>query len=231
MRESLPQRQAVEIFGREAGRLTAALQSLREPDWDRPTGCVPWRVRELLGHVRVVIAWLPGMLSSGRPAGAEVSAVQYYRPDERFSAATNAARISLAQDCADAHATGASLLDDFAQTWRQAYDLCLIEPDQRVVRTRHGDAMLLSEFLLTRVVELAVHGLDLAAALDRQPWLTHEAADAVERLLLGHTDSDSVRALGWDQVTFLRKATGREPISEAERTRITEAGIHWLTLG
>jgi hypothetical protein len=37
-----------------------------------------------------------------------------------------------------------------------------------VVLTRHGDRMLLTEFLRTRVLELAVHGLDLAAVDDRE---------------------------------------------------------------
>ncbi|WP_323187142.1 hypothetical protein [Streptomyces sp. NBC_00365] len=38
--------------------------------------------------------------------------------------------------------------------------------------------MLLSEFLLTRVVEVAVHGLDLADALGREPVTREEALDA-----------------------------------------------------
>jgi len=33
------------------------------------------------------------------------------------------------------------------------------------VLTRHGDVMLLTEFMRTRVLELAVHGLDLAAGV------------------------------------------------------------------
>ena len=52
------------------------------------------------------------------------------------------------------------------------------------MQTRHGDPMLLAEFLRTRVLELAVHGLDLAAALDREPWMTAPAAGVTEDLLL-----------------------------------------------
>src|SRR6202035_6001180 len=54
----------------------------------------------------------------------------------------------------------------------------------RVLRPRHGDLMLLTGFLRTRVVELAVHGLDLAIGLDRDPWLTPEAASVVADLVL-----------------------------------------------
>lgn len=49
---------------------------------------------------------------------------------------------------------------------------CQREPDERVVKTRHGDAMLLSDFLSTRVLELAVHGLDVADAVGAEPWLS-----------------------------------------------------------
>ncbi|MFJ2931137.1 hypothetical protein ACIO8G_00025 [Streptomyces sp. NPDC087219] len=46
-------------------------------------------------------------------------------------------------------ATGAAFAEDFAATWRRADLLCRAPPGGRTVRTRHGDAMLLSEFLLT----------------------------------------------------------------------------------
>ncbi|MFD7471515.1 hypothetical protein ACFV8Z_04760 [Streptomyces sp. NPDC059837] len=46
-----------------------------------------------------MIAWLPGMsAATPAPIRAEVSAVEYYRPDDRFAPDTNAARIALAQD-------------------------------------------------------------------------------------------------------------------------------------
>lgn len=218
-------------FRAESERLTEAVTGLSEREWDLPTACEPWRVRELLGHVRVVVGWVPGMLEGPAPARAEVSAVEYYRPDERFSAETNAARIALATEHATAQGGGQTLAEDFADTWQNVHRLCRAEPTGRVVVTRHGDAMLLSDFLLTRVVEVAVHGLDLAAALGRDPWLTPQAGGAVEELLLGAEGVSRVRGLGWDQVTFLRKATGREAISADEAERVRGLGVRWLTLG
>jgi hypothetical protein len=60
------------------------------------------------------------------------------------------------------------LANDFAATWQRVDQLCRAEPEDRVVRAGHGDAMLLSQFLVTRVVEVAVHGLDLAEALEHE---------------------------------------------------------------
>lgn len=225
------QDRVLEAFRLEAGELADAVSGLSEAEWNLPTRCAPWSVRDLLGHVCVVIAWLPGMLAAPAPVEAEVSAVDYYRPDDRFSPQTNGARIALAQVRAAEPVDGAALAEDFAEIWRRVDRLCRSQPVGRNVRTRHGDAMLLSEFLVTRVVEVAVHGLDLADALGRKPWLTPSAGDAVLELLLGADQTAAAHRLGWDQPRFLRKATGREPLGEAEAAQIERLGIRWLALG
>lgn len=225
------QDRVLEVFRRECEALTDAVSGLSEAEWSLPTRCTPWTVRDLLGHVCVVIDWLPGMLEAPAPEGAGVSAADYYRPDDRFSPRTNSARIALAQSRAAESADGSALVGDFTATWRQVHRMCREQPVGRTVRTRHGDAMLLSEFLLTRVVEVAVHGLDLADALGRESWLTPSAGDAVLELLLGAEQRAAADLLGWDRPRFLRKATGREPLDGPEAARIEQLGIRWLALG
>ncbi|MET8517940.1 maleylpyruvate isomerase family mycothiol-dependent enzyme [Streptomyces sp. NPDC005077] len=225
------QGRVLEAFRRESGALTDAVSGLSEAEWSLPTRCTPWTVRDLLGHVCVVIDWLPGMLDAPAPGEARISAADYYRPDDRFSPQTNSARIALAQDRAAEPTDGAAFAEDFTATWRRVDRLCQVQPASRTVWTRHGDAMLLSDFLLTRVVEVAVHGLDLANALGREPWLTSSAGDAVLELLLGAEQMAAADKLGWSQPHFLRKATGREPLDESETAQIERLGIRWLALG
>jgi uncharacterized protein (TIGR03083 family) len=227
----MSQTAVLEAFAQEASELTAALTGLDEADWDRPTGCPPWRVRELLAHIRVAIGRLPQMLADPAPPRAEVSALEYYRPDARFDADTNARRIALGQDHAADFARGADLLADFTTGWQQADRLCREQPEGRVVRTRHGDAMLLADFLGTRVVEVAVHGLDLALALEREPWTTAPAAELIGSLLLGPSASKDLESLGWNRIHFIMVATGRHPISDTEASEVDRLGLHWLTLG
>ncbi|WP_369175397.1 maleylpyruvate isomerase family mycothiol-dependent enzyme [Streptomyces sp. R28] len=227
----MDQGRVVEAFRCEAGRLARAMSGVSQAEWSLPTRCAPWTVSELLAHVRVVIAWLPGMLAAPAPIRAEVSAVEYYRPDERFAPETNAARIALAQDHAAEQLSGTALAQAFDATWQEVDRLCRVVPDGRVVRTRHGDPMLLSEFLLTRVVEVAVHGLDLADALGREPWMTPQAADVVQDLLLGQDSAATLEKLGWSRLHFLRKATGRDPITREEAAEVDRLGVRWLTLG
>ncbi|WP_037881908.1 maleylpyruvate isomerase N-terminal domain-containing protein [Streptomyces sp. NRRL S-378] len=225
------QDRVLEAFRQEAGALTGAMSELSTAEWEIPTRCTPWSVLDLLGHVCVVIDWLPGMLDAPAPEEPEISAAEYYRPDDRFSPRTNDRRIALAQDRAAGSADGAAFAQDFAATWQRVDQLCRAEQAGRTVRTRHGDAMLLSEFLLTRVVEVAVHGLDLADALGRKSWLTPAAGDAVTELLLGTEHATAVDELGWSRTHFLRKATGREPLNEAEAVQVERLGIRWLALG
>jgi uncharacterized protein (TIGR03083 family) len=221
----------MEAFNAEAERLSAAMRTLAEDEWSRPTACEPWTVRELLGHVMVAIAWLPGMLDEDAPPQATVSAVDYYRHDARFSPEANERRIELARERAARAPSGKDIVQEFDDIWTTAARRCETEPDDRVVRTRHGDPMLLTDFLVTRVVEVAVHGLDLAIAVGRRPWPTESAGDLLTRLLLGPRGLEGVRRLGWDQVTFLCKATGREPMTDAETVEAERAGIRWLSLG
>ncbi|MFF1838988.1 maleylpyruvate isomerase family mycothiol-dependent enzyme [Streptomyces sp. NPDC058231] len=221
----------LEAFRLESGAFTDAVSGLSEAEWNLPTRCAPWTVRDLLGHVCVVIDWLPGMLDAPAPSEAKVSAAEYYRPDNRFSPQTNGARIALAQDRAARSVDGAASAEDFTAIWQQVDRLCRVQPAGRTVRTRHGDAMLLSEFLLTRVVEVAVHGLDLADALGSEPWLTSSAGDAVLELLLGAEQTATARKTGWSRPQFLRRATGREPLDDTEAAQIERLGIRWLALG
>ncbi|WP_458335835.1 maleylpyruvate isomerase N-terminal domain-containing protein [Streptomyces sp. 372A] len=225
------QDRVLEAFRRESGALTDAMSGLSAAEWSLPTRCSPWTVRALLGHVCVVIDWLPGMLDAPAPGAAPVSAADYYRPDDRFSPRTNSFRIALAQDRAAESADGAAFAEEFTATWQRVDRLCRVQPSGRTVWTRHGDAMLLSEFLLTRVVEVAVHGLDLADALGREPWLTSSAGDAVLELLLGAEQMAAADKLGWSQPQFLRKATGRELLDEMEAAQTEQLGIRWLSLG
>ncbi|WP_211253274.1 maleylpyruvate isomerase N-terminal domain-containing protein, partial [Glycomyces tenuis] len=120
------------------------------------------------------------------------------------------------------------LAEAFDATWRAAADRCQAEREDRLVTTRYGDAMTLDDFLTTRVVEVAVHGIDLADAVGLPRWTMPETARLIVDLLLDQPDA--LATLGWDPVAFIAKATGREAMTDAERDRVTSLGITWLTL-
>jgi uncharacterized protein (TIGR03083 family) len=222
----------MEAFGAEAQRLSEVVTGTEDAAFARPTTCAPWTVAELLYHVRMAIGRLPVMLSAPEPPSIGlVSAAAYYRADQRFSASTNDDRIQSARRGAAALPDGPARARDFDEARQQAWALLQSAPPERVVQTRHGDRMLLTEFLRTRVLELAVHGLDLAAALKRQPWMTAQAAGVTEDLIVPSAAATTLRAeTGWDKVTLIAKLTGRRPVTTAENQIIQHAGIHWLAL-
>ena len=219
-------------FRSEAQQLAGVMLTLDQADFARPTECPPWTVKELSAHVHGAVVRIESMLAGpGAPDASLIDAAGYYRPDHRFSAETDADRIASAQRAAAAWPTGQALADGFAEVWQSAARAVEAAGPERPVRTRHGDWMRLDDFLVTRVVELAVHGLDLATALRRGPWLTPDAGKVVAHLLLGAGRATVRDGLGWDQLTLIRKATGRAPVTPDEAERLAALRVRWLAFG
>ena len=216
----------------EAERLTQALRPMGDAALLAPTRCAPWTVAELLSHVTIAVGRLEDMVTGAEPvaAAALVDAAGYYRRDKRFSPGMNAERIASAQAGADV-ASPTEVVVRFEQTWRRASSLVEAQPGSRVVLTRHGDLMRLDEFLRTRIVELAVHGLDLAEALGVRPWLSDEAAVVVGVLLVDGADPGVVMDLGWTRLELINKTTGRLPLDERENALLDGVGVQWLSFG
>ncbi|MFC6020924.1 maleylpyruvate isomerase N-terminal domain-containing protein [Plantactinospora solaniradicis] len=222
-----------DIFQAEAERLSEVLAGLTEADHQRPTPCPPWNVRGLAAHVRTGAGRVIGMLAEPAPPRAEVDAVDYFGP-AKFAPQTDAARVDSAQREGDEFDSGRALAEDFDRTWRAAYAATGTAEPGRVVRTRHGDPMTLDDFLVTRVVELGVHGLDLATALGRAPWLTTPARDLIAGLLTraaGVAGAGLADELRWDRLTLIAKATGRRPLAAAEQAEIDRRGVRWPAFG
>ncbi|MER7441529.1 maleylpyruvate isomerase N-terminal domain-containing protein [Micromonospora avicenniae] len=214
-------------FRDECARLGEVLSGLSEADLDRPTDCRPWTVRELLAHVRSGAGRLTDMLAAPAPPRAEVDAATYFGAP-KFTPEVDAARIDSGRREAR-ELDGAALVADFERAWRATEVAVAAAPADRVVRTRHGDAMSVDEFLRTRVVEVGVHGLDLAAALALEPWLTPTAAQVIAGLLTGGRPVPP--ELGWDRLTLIRKTTGRARLSGREQAVVDGAGFRWLSFG
>ncbi|MGI5519828.1 maleylpyruvate isomerase N-terminal domain-containing protein [Micromonospora sp. CA-259024] len=214
-------------FSAECAQLTEILAELVDADLDRPTDCPPWSVRELIAHVRTGVGRLTDMLAAPAPPRAEVDAAGYFGA-AKFTPEVDADRIAGGRRDAR-QVDRAALASELDQAWRATDAAVAAAPPDRVVRTRHGDAMLLTEFLRTRVVEVGVHGLDLAAALGRPPWLVPPAAAVIADLLTGGRPAPA--GLSWDRLTLIRKATGRAALTASERAAIDAAGFRWLAFG
>ncbi len=210
----------------ECARLSTAIAALTPGQWARPTRCEPWNAAELLAHITGTVSRLEWMLEAEPPAAATVTAAGYYRPDARFAPEATAARID--EGVTAAQSGGPAVAAAFDTTWRAVADRCHTEHPDRLVTTRYGDAMTLEDYLTTRVVEVAVHGIDLADAAGETRWTAPDSARLIVDLLLDQPDA--LATLGWDPVAFIAKATGRDPMTRDERARVDSLGLTWLTL-
>jgi uncharacterized protein (TIGR03083 family) len=222
--------QVNEAVAVESAALTAAASSFTDPQWTAPTCCPPWTVADELAHVVTGLGRTLSMLAGDvPPPGPLVDARGYFVADRRFATDTDDARITGARQTAE-QAGPAALVAELDEVWREVVAQVADEPADRRVTTRHGDLMLLTEFQATRVLELAVHGLDLADAVGRPPWLTDAASDLVETLLFGAPVDALREKAGWDRADLLRRVTGRHALDHADQASLTAAGLRPLTL-
>jgi uncharacterized protein (TIGR03083 family) len=226
----MPRAEILEALQAESDCLVAGLTGVPRDAFDRPTRCEPWSARELLAHVLVACGRLPGMLRAPEPGSASVSALQYFRND-RLGGTTDPERIETVRHDAARFPSGPLIVDAVAAATRSMVTCARAEPPHRRVRTRWDDDMLLDEYLRTRVLELAVHGLDLAAAVGAEPWLSEPAAAVTEHVLTEGCADDELNALGWDRRTLIEKATGRALLTEPEIRDPVVGTLLWARAG
>jgi uncharacterized protein (TIGR03083 family) len=223
--------QIASAFAAEATALANVAAGLADADLDRVSPCPPWNVGELLCHMLIAVRRMAEVQADAGP-GELVTAAGYFRPGERFSAAVNSDRIEAARALARSLGSAAAIFAAFDAAWPEAHAILTASPADTAIRTRHGDRMLLVDFARTRVVELALHGLDLAAGLGRPPWMTAQAASVLEDLLIPDGSAAPLRAaLSCDQAGLIARITGRLPLPAGQADLLRAHGVTRLALG
>ena len=218
--------QALIALERECTLVSRAVEGLPDDVFARPTRLALWNVKELLGHLWRDLDRLRVGISAPVASEADTTAVSYWRtydPDDRGPAIAERAR-----ETAGAFRTGAGLARSFEENWRQGIVLARGEPPERLIVTWEP-MMRLDEFVATRVLEVAVHGLDLADALDRDPWITPEATRITRAILVGLLGTEPPSSLAWEDITFIETGTGRRTLTDTDRAAL-DAAAHKFPL-
>ena len=206
--------EALDALKVECERVSEAALELSEEDFGLPSRCSAWNVKELLAHMyRDVERTIVG-LRQDPPDEADTDAITYWTAyDPTVDAPEIADR---AKTRAASYGSGRELAIVWDDMWRRAVDLAEEEGPLRVIRT-WAPALTLDEFLKTRALEITVHGMDMALALGREPWTTTEGADVTIKILQGLLGPELPDELGWDDLTFIDKGTGRAALTNDER--------------
>lgn len=218
----------LDTLDEEARRSIDVLRELPDETFALPTRCPPWDVRVLVGHMVRDLDRVLTYIADPAPEGAITDAVTYFQSYDPRAEGPRITEGSI--EVADRYGTPAELVDGFDSTSRHCLEDAGREDPARLLGTRLT-SIRLDEFLKTRILEMGVHGLDLAAALDRRPWLTPAAASVVLSILLGLFGNDPAPALGWSDLTFIETATGRRPLTEAERAVLGDRAAAFPLLG
>lgn len=188
---------------------------LADADFNRPTRCPPWDVRVLVGHMVRDLDRVLSYLDEPASDAATTDAITYFRSYD--PQAEGATITSSSIETADGYGSPAALVQGLDETLRRCVDRAGAEDPGRILRTRLT-TIRLDEFLKTRILEIGVHGLDLADALGRDAWLTGPAAVVILAILRGLLGEDPSVSLGWSDLVFIETGTGRRALTDGERT-------------
>jgi Mycothiol maleylpyruvate isomerase N-terminal domain len=190
----------------------SAIALLSRPEvsdqWDSPSALAEWSVGGLAGHlaseVPIVLQVLAAPVGDERPIPL---AEHYARAAWVTSAVDDDVNIAIRRSTDDAAAAGPAELVEGTTAARDAVATALVDQpaDRVVVIPWQGWALTLGDFLVTRMMEIAVHSDDLAASVGVEaPGLSAAVLDPVLTLLTGL----AVRRHG--QAAVLRALTRRE---------------------
>lgn len=202
----------------ECRALSAVLLDLAPDDFDRPTNCPPWNLKELVVHIAMSIK------ASGDLPGATdgaITAADYYRRPERDQPQYRQANVERTRDVAATVLADGMAAVVFDIVFREALTALRNQEPGRVVMIGGRGPMVLADWVATRVMSVAAHGLDVAISLGREPWTTGPAL-AVARPVLVDLLGAPVPA-GWDDQTLLAAGTGRRALTPADRTLLGPA--------
>lgn len=207
------------VLKAECDAVHAVAALLTDEEFSSASRCSPWDVKDLLAHMWRDLFRIPTALDAPEPSHADVDAVTYWTS---YDPKTDAHRIAKhATETSAEYSTPAELVVAFQEISTRTFDLATQHPPQRRIALWWGPRLRLDEFLKTRVLEMVVHGLDLTDALNRDPVSTTEGLAVTTGILDGLLDDP--RPPHWTPHEYIRKGTGRQPLSSDDRQSLGDA--------
>lgn len=192
----------VDALAGEGAALRAQLTDLPAGSYDLPTNCPPWTLGELVVHIGSSI----GLPTFDRAETALLDAADYYRPAERSTTEYRQHNVEAVQRYAApilATTTAAGYFADSLDRTLQTLAGMTDDP----VEVPGAGPMLFSEWLRTRLISVAAHGLDVAISLGREPWTTEPALTEMRPVFVSLLGDEPPKTM--NEQEFFEISTGR----------------------
>jgi uncharacterized protein (TIGR03083 family) len=206
---------ALTALRQETRALSTVLHELNPAQFTQPTNCPPWNLQELIVHMAASIA-IRSPFPTAEPQSVLASAADYYRRPERDTPAYRQRNVDQTQQLARTVLADATPARWFDQISRDTLARLSDDLDRAVLIPGRG-AMRLADWVVTRVISIAAHGLDVAITLDRQPWTTGSALTIIRPVFVDLLGAEPPPSLQWDDQALLASATGRRTLTDPER--------------
>ena len=183
-----------------------ALASVEDDGFSAESNCPPWTLKELVVHTWQTILLPPAFRTA--EGGQPKAAADWYRRSERETPEYRRRNVDQGRAAAAAFATGAEAVRAFSASAVEFERRMAQEDPGRLIATPNVSPIAIQDYVVTRVVSVAVHGLDIAISVGRPPFTTRAAlevtCDVLEALL-----GTGRAALGWSAQELMAWGTGR----------------------
>jgi uncharacterized protein (TIGR03083 family) len=203
--------------------MVALVGELEDDEWDRPTRCPGWTVKELVAHCEGMLVRLVGENSQPFDGAAEIDRVGYYRYDPAGPREGEEGDKTFSEVIRDRviDEAGSRSSDEIRAGMEAATGAAMrgvreIPPDRVIKRSGHPP-MTFGEFAASRVLEFGVHSMDIGHATLRGERVHPDAVPIITGILDGLLGSRLPKALGWDPRTYILTGTGRRHLLSNER--------------
>lgn len=207
---------AIDALAAECRELSAVLLSLNESEYERPTNCPPWNLKELATHALGSTCFEVAKLRVAARDAPIVEAADYYRRAERDEPSYRDGNVERWRAVAKRFSNGRDVAETFADAWPRTVADARSEDPSRLVGLDWGAAMRLADYAVTRVIGVAAHGVDVAITLGRERWTTDEALKTIRPALVSLLGREPPASLGWTDQDLLEAGTGRRALSATE---------------
>jgi len=214
------------LLGEELALIDHVAGGLSDAELIATTACAGWRAADVVVHLGMGAEAILAGLASPTTAPVDRDAVSYWR-DWTPGSPPGFGDVRSTWAMAAAYSQGTWLVAHFHDMCAAAERAARSAPAGRI--SFQGHVLAVEDFLAIWTVEFAIHHLDLLVGL---PGLPAPAPEAIE-LAAVTVDGllETRRPVWWDTETYVRKGTGRQPLDDAERSRLAQLGDRYRAFG